>query len=81
MVKSFCGEGACSRWAAQQPLLFTLNPPNPMIPHHLPLGFCQKPAYPPPHICEPTPRTDKADHFLTKSHSRPQEPDVRFEGW
>ncbi len=54
---------------------------NPMIPHHLPLGFRRKPAYPPPHICEPTPRTDKADHFLTKSHSRPQEPDVRFEGW
>ena len=52
-----------------------------MIPHHLPLCFRRKPAYPAPHICEPMPRTDKADHFLTKSHSRPQEPDVRFEGW
>jgi hypothetical protein len=26
-------------------------------------------------------RTDKADDFLAKSHSRTQDPDVRFEGW
>jgi len=24
---------------------------------------------------------DAADHCLTKSHSRTQDPDVRFEGW
>jgi hypothetical protein len=26
-------------------------------------------------------RTDKADDFLAKSHSRTQDPGVRFEGW
>jgi hypothetical protein len=26
-------------------------------------------------------RTDQADDFLAESHSRTQDPDVRFEGW
>jgi hypothetical protein len=26
-------------------------------------------------------RTDKADDFLAESHSRTQDPGVRFEGW
>jgi hypothetical protein len=28
-----------------------------------------------------TDRTDKADDFLAESHSRTQDPGVRFEGW
>ncbi|CAI8843975.1 hypothetical protein EMIT0P176_20199 [Pseudomonas sp. IT-P176] len=38
-----------------------------------------------PHLHRPAPRrsdrTDKADDFLAKSHSRTQDPGVRFEGW
>jgi hypothetical protein len=50
------------------------------------LGILQKNQYAAPHICASTRlaaenRTDKADDFLAKSHSRTQDPGVRFEGW
>jgi hypothetical protein len=52
---------------------------------HTTLGIPQKNQYAAPHICastRPRPdRTDKADDFLAKSHSRTQDPGVRFEGW
>ena len=53
---------------------------------HFLLGIFAKLAYAPPHICASTrlaasDRTDKADDFLAESHSRTQDPGVRFEGW
>ena len=64
------------------PPAFLLTPPNPMIQNTTyPWNSPQNPRTLRPTFARPTPRTDKADHFLTKSHSRPQEPDVRFEGW
>ncbi|CAI8989677.1 hypothetical protein EMIT0P253_90063 [Pseudomonas sp. IT-P253] len=50
------------------------------------LGIPQKNQYDAPHILRIDPprgpdRTDKADDFLAKSHSRTQDPGVRFEGW
>lgn len=53
---------------------------------HTTLGIPIKNQYAAPHICASThpmasDRTDKADDFLAKSHSRTQDPGVRFEGW
>jgi hypothetical protein len=59
--------------------------PQSLYPAHHTGNFPKKSVCCAPHLRINPPRgsdrTDKADDFLAESHSRTQDPGVRFEGW